>query len=99
MNQIVDLNWRREFGDCFYLEIPLDSSIEEIKARISRVTSVEQAVKSMLDGELNLEEMIEEVEPILLDLDINMDNYLEVVEDNMEYTLLSEREMQEICKY
>ncbi len=89
MEPILDLSYRREFGDCFYLEIPLDGSMEEIKARISHATSVEQAVRNMLDGEMNLEYLVEEVEPILLDLEINMDDYLEIVEHNMEYTLLN----------
>lgn len=89
MESIWDLDCRRELGDCFYLEVPLDGSIEEIKTRISHATSVEQAVKNMLDGEMNLEDLTEEVEPILLDLGIDMDDYLEAVEENMEYTLLT----------
>lgn len=89
MNPVSDLNCRREFGDCFYLEIPLEGSIEEIKTRISHASSVEQVVKNMLDGDMGLEEMIENIEPTLLDIGINIDAYLEVVEDNMQYTLLN----------
>ena len=87
MKKIEDLNTRRQWGDCFYLDIPLDVSSEEIKARISHATSVEKAVKFMLDGKTNLEEMLEEVEPILLDLGNSVDAYIEDIEDNMEYTL------------
>lgn len=89
MEPILDLDYRREFGDCFYLEIPLDGSMEEIKTRISHATSVEHAVRNMLDGATSLEDLIEEVEPILLDLEIKTDDYLEVVENNMECTLLT----------
>lgn len=89
MEQIIDLDWRRELGDCFYLEIPLDRSLDEIRATISYSTSVEYAVKRMLDGEMSLNDLAEELEPVILDLDLNFDGYLEVVEENMNYTLLS----------
>ena len=87
MKIVEDLNTRRQWGDCFYLDIPLDASLKEIQARISHATSVEKAVRSMLDGTTNLEEMLEQIEPILLDLDNNVDAYIEDVEENMEYTL------------
>lgn len=90
MQPILNLDYRREFGDCFYLEIPLNRSMEEIKKTISHATSIEKSVKNMLDGTTNLEDLIEEVEPIILDLDIKIDDYLEVVEENMEYTLFSQ---------
>lgn len=88
MNKIIDLNCRREFGDCFYLEIPLDASLDEIKQRIHQATSIEGIVKRMLDAEIDIEEMVEEIEPIIKNLDIKMDDYLEVAEDNMNNSLL-----------
>lgn len=90
MIPITNLQFRRDLGESFYLEIPLDGSEEEIKTRISHAMSVEQSVRHFLDGERNIEELIEEVEPTLLDLGIEMDNYLEAVEENIEFTLYNQ---------
>lgn len=90
MIPITDLQFRRDFGECFYLEIPLDRSMEEIKKMISDAMSVERAVKRMMDGKNNIEDLFEEVEPVLLDLGIEMDDYLETVEENIEFTLYNQ---------
>lgn len=88
MGVIIDPYTRREFGDCFYLEMPLDCSAEEIRARIYELTKVEKAVKRMLDGEISVNDLLEEIEPIITEQDLDMDEYASTVEDNMEYTLL-----------
>jgi len=53
MSFLIDPYSRREFGDCFYLEIPLDCSDEELHQRIHELTKVEKIVGSIMDGRIN----------------------------------------------
>jgi len=77
MNQAVQ--FERAIGDCFHLFIPADPETEMRKA-IRDAMCVENAVKLMLSGGVSPEELLEMVEPVVVDID----QYIEEVEESLE---------------
>lgn len=71
-------DFRRSVGECFYLIIPTDPSLEMQQA-ISNSMLVESAVKLMLSGHISPEDLLEIVESVIE----NIDGYIEEVEENL----------------
>jgi hypothetical protein len=84
MEEIIDPKIYREFGSCFYLIIPICENDEEFDALMEDAKKVEQATKKMLDGSINIEELIESIEGFVP----SIDSYLEEVEKNMNESLI-----------
>lgn len=77
---IIDPFLRREIGSCFYLVIPICETDDEFAQLMADANKVQSAVKSMLDGKLNPEELLESVEAFVPDID----EYIDEVEENLE---------------
>jgi hypothetical protein len=84
MQEIIDPKAYREFGSCFYLVIPTCNNDEEFNALMEDAKKVEQATIKMLDGSINIEELIESIESFVP----SIDSYLEEVEENMNESLI-----------
>lgn len=82
--EIIDPRVYRNFGNCFYLVIPNCDSDDEFYAIMEDARKVEQATKSMLEGSISIEELLEAVEPFVP----SIDDYIEEVEENMEEALI-----------
>jgi hypothetical protein len=82
--QIIDPRVNREFGSCFYLAIPICDDDTEFKELMHDAYKVERAVKSMLDGSISVEDLLEAVEPFIP----CMDDYVEEIEQNMNEALI-----------
>jgi hypothetical protein len=74
----------REFGRCFFLVIPICDNDEEFNALMEDAKKVEQATQKMLDGSMNIEELIESIEAFVP----SIDSYLKEVEENMNESLI-----------
>ncbi|WP_375470982.1 hypothetical protein [uncultured Nostoc sp.] len=81
--KIIDPKVYREFGNCFYLVVPTCKDDAEFDALMADADRVANATKQMLDGSINIEELIEAVEAF-----IPIDDYLEEVEENMKASLI-----------
>lgn len=84
MKEIIDPKVYKEFGSCFYLLVPTCNDDAEFKALMADADAVCKAVKRMLNGSINIEELIESIEPFVPDID----SYLEEIEENMEESLI-----------
>ncbi len=84
MQKIIDPKVYREFGSCFYLVIPVCDDDSEFEALMADADKVCTATKQMLNGSINIEELIESIEAFIPD----MDEYLQEVEENMEESLI-----------
>lgn len=84
MQEIIDPKVYREFGSCFYLVIPICGDDKEFEALMADAEKVSAATKQMLDGSINIEELIESIEAFVPDID----EYLEEIEENMEESLI-----------
>lgn len=85
MQPIIDSSQRKALADCFYLQIPLIHTCDdEIAYNIANAMQLEQSVAAMLDGSMNIEDLLESVEDLVPDMDM----YVEEVEANLEETLL-----------
>lgn len=74
----------REIGSCFSLEISLQLCSQEIKDLFRRDALIKSAAKSMLNGSINIEDLLEFIEPLVPDVD----DYIEGLEANLKETLL-----------
>lgn len=80
MQNIVSPDWQRQLGNVFYLHIPVQGrEEEEIRQLVRESMHVEQATKLMLSGLIDIEELLEYVEPVVP----NMDKYVQEVEDSL----------------
>ena len=84
MNEIIDPKVYREFGRSFYLLIPVCDDEQEFQALMEDAEKVSQATKKMLQGSINIEDLLETIEPFIP----SMDDYLEEVEQNLEEALI-----------
>lgn len=82
--EIIDPRVYQGFGRCFYLVVPVCDDAAEFDALMADASSVAHATKQMLDGSINIEELLETIELFMP----NMDDYLEEVEENMEKSLI-----------
>ena len=84
-SKLVDIAFdRRQLGGAFYLAIPLNDCDEAIHQALQDAKRVEQAVNDLLDGEINLWEYTEAIEPYVSDID----QYLDEVSQNLEERLI-----------
>lgn len=84
MSSIIDPKVYRDFASCFYLLVPTCNDEQEFQALMQDAHKVAQATKKMLQGSINIEELLEEIEPFIP----SMDQYLEEIEENMEEALI-----------
>ncbi|MBG1268247.1 hypothetical protein [Nostoc sp. WHI] len=82
--EIIDPRAYRELGSCFYLVVPTCKDDAEFAALMADADKICNATKQMLDGSINIEELLEAVEAFIPD----MDDYLEEIEENMEESLI-----------
>jgi len=82
--EIIDPKIYQEFGRCFYLVIPICNNEAEFAALMEDAQKVEQATIRMLNGSINIEDLIESVEGFVP----SMDSYLEEIEENMNEALI-----------
>lgn len=75
---------RYQLGGAFYLLIPLGNCDEAINQALQDAKRVEQAVNDLLDGEINLWEYAEAIEPHVTDID----RYLDEINQNLEERLI-----------
>ncbi|MBW4480843.1 MAG: hypothetical protein KME54_29420 [Tolypothrix brevis GSE-NOS-MK-07-07A] len=80
----IDSKVYREFGSCFYLVVPICENDDEFNALMEDAKKVEQATTRMLQGSINIEELIESIEGFVPCID----SYLEEIEDNMNESLI-----------
>lgn len=76
---MLSIEERRKIGGCFYPQIILDRSWDDVYEQLEIANRVEAAVKQMLDGEVSAEDMLEIVEDCF-----DIDDYIEEVEANLE---------------
>jgi hypothetical protein len=84
LQEIIDPKVYRELGSCFYLVIPICGNDDEFAALMEDAKKVEQATIKMLNGSINIEELIESIEGFVP----SIDSYLEEVEENMNESLI-----------
>ncbi|MCC5620713.1 hypothetical protein [Nostoc sp. CHAB 5715] len=84
MLPIIDPKVYKEMGKCFYLLIPVCNNDAEFEALMSDAEKVSEATKKMLDGSIDIEDLLETVEPSIL----SMDDYIEEIEKNLEEALI-----------
>ncbi|MBW4568043.1 MAG: hypothetical protein KME31_08470 [Tolypothrix carrinoi HA7290-LM1] len=82
--EIIDLDIYRQLGGCFYLVVPVCDSDEEFDALMADAQKVEQATVKMLQGTINIEELLESIENFVP----SIDSYIEEVEENMNESLI-----------
>lgn len=84
MDKIIDPKVYKEFGNCFYLIIPTCKDDAEFDALMADADKVCNATKKMLEGSINVEELLEIIESFVPDID----NYIDEIEENMEESLI-----------
>ncbi len=85
MSQAIDdPGLRKELGSCFYLQIPLTGSEQEIREFMEYARAVEAATQLMLSGHLSFVDLMECIEPCVP----SIDEYVEEVEENLNESLL-----------
>ena len=80
MENIIDPIYQRQVSNSFYLHIPLQGKVdEEIRQLIAHSMHVEQATRLMVEGSIDIEDLLEYVEPVIPD----MDDYIDEVEESL----------------
>jgi hypothetical protein len=82
---IIDPTTRRLVHNCFSLIIPICEDDDEFIELMNNAYSVEQSIKSMLNGSISPDDLIQSVEGFVP----SIDEYIDEVEENLDECLPS----------